>query len=140
MYCSGCEEFVTEEVAKANNGICPHHEKPYEKLAEENYFFKLSAFGPKVQTMIEKDEFLVIPETRKNEILHVFKQGLQDISISRPKDKLEWGIPVPGDIIGWLGKFSTCDMLVVHFLSQPRRSCCVKIDRDEPSCATNERT
>ncbi len=97
LYCSGCEEFVTEEVAKANNGICPHHEKPYEKLAEENYFFKLSAFGPKVQTMIEKDEFLVIPETRKNEILHVFKQGLQDISISRPKDKLEWGIPVPGD-------------------------------------------
>ena len=97
LYCTGCEEFVTEEVAKANKGVCPHHEKPYEKLEEENYFFKLSAFGPKVKELIEKDDYLIIPETRKNEILHVITQGLQDLSISRPKDKLEWGIAIPGD-------------------------------------------
>ncbi len=97
LYCTGCEEFVTEEVAKVNKGICPHHEKPYEKLEEENYFFKLSEFGPKVKEIIEKDEFLIIPETRKNEILHVITQGLQDLSVSRPKDKLEWGIAIPGD-------------------------------------------
>lgn len=97
LYCSGCEEFVTEPVAKLNKGICPHHEKPYEKLEEENYFFKLKSFGPNILKAIESDEFLIIPETRKNEILQVIKVGLEDISISRPKDKLNWGVPVPGD-------------------------------------------
>lgn len=96
-YCTGCEAFVTEAVAKENGGVCPDHKKPYEKIEEENYFFKLSAYAPQIQTAIESDALKVIPTTRKHEILSVIKEGLQDISISRPKDKISWGIPVPND-------------------------------------------
>jgi methionyl-tRNA synthetase len=97
LYCTGCEAFVTEAVAKDNKNTCPHHNRPYEKLEEENYFFKLSAYAPKILQAIESNTFRVIPSTRRNEILHVIKEGLEDISISRPKEKIAWGIPVPGD-------------------------------------------
>lgn len=96
-YCTGCEEFKTETEVKANNGVCPLHNKPYEKIEEENYFFKLSTYGTKIAEVIESGEFQVIPNNRKTEILNVIKDGLEDISISRPKKKLPWGIPVPGD-------------------------------------------
>lgn len=97
LYCTGCEAFVTEAVAKENNGVCPDHKKPYEKIEEENYFFKLSAYAPKIQAVIENGSLQILPATRKHEILSVIKDGLTDISISRPKDKISWGIPVPGD-------------------------------------------
>ena len=96
-YCVGCEEFVTEKVAKENEGQCPNHNRPYEQLAEENYFFDLSKFSNVIKRTIESNDFKIVPETRKNEILSVFKEGLTDISISRPKSKLEWGVSVPGD-------------------------------------------
>jgi methionyl-tRNA synthetase len=96
-YCTGDEAFFTETEVKANNGICPNHNRPYEKIEEENYFFKLSSYGENIIKAIESGEFLIIPETRRNEILAVLKGGLEDISISRPKDKIDWGIPVPGD-------------------------------------------
>jgi methionyl-tRNA synthetase len=96
-YCTGCEEYVTETVAKENKGKCPIHKKNYEKLEEENYFFKLSKYALKIRDLIQEGSLRVIPETRKNEILGVFKEGLEDISISRPKEKISWGIPVPGD-------------------------------------------
>lgn len=97
LYCTGCEAFVTEAVAKDNKGVCPHHKKPYEKLEEENYFFKLSKYVPEIQRQIQSEEFEVVPQSRQNEILQVINDGLADISISRPKDKISWGIPVPGD-------------------------------------------
>ena len=97
LYCKGCEEFVTEAVARANKGECPIHHKPYEKLEEENYFFKLSKYAEKIRAEIESGDLLIIPETRRNEILSVIKEGLEDISISRPKEKLSWGVPVPND-------------------------------------------
>ena len=97
LYCTGCEAFVTEAVAKENNGVCPHHNKPYETLKEENYFFKLSQYTDRIKQAINDGSFRIIPATRKNEILNVIKDGLDDISISRPKGKISWGIPVPGD-------------------------------------------
>lgn len=97
LYCTGCEAFVTEAVAKENKGVCPHHNKPYEKLKEENYFFKLSSYSNQILEAIEKGSFRILPRSRRNEILSVLKDGLEDISISRPKDKISWGIPVPGD-------------------------------------------
>lgn len=96
-YCTGDEAFFTEAVVKANNGVCPNHNRKYEKIEEENYFFKLSAYAPKVQADIDSGAFRIIPASRKHEILQVFKEGLEDISISRPKDKISWGVPVPGD-------------------------------------------
>jgi methionyl-tRNA synthetase len=97
LYCTGCEAFVTEAVAKENNGVCPHHNKPYEKIEEENYFFRLSKYAPQIEKAITDGSFRVIPATRKHEIMHVIKEGLEDISISRPKEKISWGIAVPGD-------------------------------------------
>lgn len=96
-YCTGDEAFFTESTVKENKGICPNHNRPYEKIEEENYFFKLSSYAAVVQKAIENGSFRVIPISRKHEILNVFKEGLEDISISRPKGKISWGIPVPGD-------------------------------------------
>lgn len=84
-------------MVKNDKGVCPLHDRPYEQLEEENYFFKLSAFGPQVKEAIETDSLRIVPESRKHEILNVINSGLEDISISRPKDKISWGIPVPGD-------------------------------------------
>ncbi len=97
LYCTGCEAFVTEATAKENNGVCPMHNKPYEKLEEENYFFRLSAYTEQIKQAIETDALKVVPVTRKHEILSVLKEGLEDISISRPKASIPWGISVPGD-------------------------------------------
>lgn len=96
-YCTGDEAFFSEAEVKANKGVCPNHDRPYEKIEEENYFFKLSEYGIAIRKAIEKGDFRIVPETRRNEILSILREGLEDISISRPKDKIDWGIPVPGD-------------------------------------------
>ncbi len=96
-YCTGDEAFFTETEVKANNGICPNHDRPYEKIEEENYFFRLSKYGDKIRAAIEDQSFQIIPVAKRNEILSLIKGGLEDISVSRPKDKISWGIPVPGD-------------------------------------------
>ncbi len=96
-YCTGDEAFFTETEVKANNGVCPNHNRPFEKIEEDNYFFKLSAYATPLIEKIEKNEFRIVPESRRNEILNVLKSGLSDISVSRPKEKVGWGIPVPGD-------------------------------------------
>ena len=96
-YCTGDEEFFSEQTVKANNGVCPDHNRPYEKLREENYLFALSKFTTQIKEAIETDAFKVIPDSRKHEILSLLKSGLEDISVSRPKDKISWGVPVPGD-------------------------------------------
>jgi methionyl-tRNA synthetase len=96
-YCTGDEAFFTETEVKANHGICPNHNRPYEKIEEENYFFKLSAYSKAILAAIQSGDFLIVPETRRNEILGLIGKGLEDISISRPKEKIGWGIPVPGD-------------------------------------------
>jgi methionyl-tRNA synthetase len=96
-YCTGDETFFTETEVKANNGICPAHKTAYEKIEEENYFFKLSSYTDQLKTVIESGSFKIVPDSRRNEILSVIESGLDDISISRPKDKISWGISVPGD-------------------------------------------
>ncbi|HJP96454.1 MAG TPA: methionine--tRNA ligase [Candidatus Saccharimonadales bacterium] len=90
------EEFVPEAKADPTR-MNPEHPQAYQKLKEENYFFKLSNYTDQIREAIQSGAFRIVPETRKNEILAVLEEGLDDISISRPKDKLEWGIPVPGD-------------------------------------------
>lgn len=90
------EEFVPESKADPER-MKPDHPQAYQKLEEENYFFKLSKYTEQVKHAIESDQFHIVPKTRKHEILAVIHEGLEDISISRPKDKLSWGIPVPGD-------------------------------------------
>lgn len=90
------ETFVPEAQADPER-MKPDHPQAYQKLEEENYFFPLSKYNDQIKEAIESGSFQIVPETRRNEILAVLREGLEDISISRPKDKLEWGIPVPGD-------------------------------------------
>lgn len=96
-YCVGCEAYYTETQVKEYAGICPHHNRAFDKLEEENYFFKLSAYGQAIRDEIESGRFMIVPQSRRNEILNVIKAGLEDISVSRPSSKISWGIPVPGD-------------------------------------------
>lgn len=96
-YCTGDEEFFPETTVKQNKGVCPDHNRAYEEIKEENYFFKLSAYTAPVKAAIDSGELKIIPDTKRNEILSLLNEGLEDISISRPKEKIEWGIPVPGD-------------------------------------------
>jgi methionyl-tRNA synthetase len=96
-YCVGCEEYKTDTHVKETNGICPEHNRPYDKIEEDNYFFKLSAFRDQIKKSIESDSMRIVPEFRKREILNLITEGLQDISVSRPAAKIAWGIPVPHD-------------------------------------------
>ena len=95
-YCVGCERYVTEKECKENNGVCPDHQKPYEKLKEENYYYRVADFKEQIRDAIENDEMLILPEFRKKEILRLLEET-PDVSISRPTSQLTWGVPVPGD-------------------------------------------
>ncbi|MDR0591174.1 MAG: class I tRNA ligase family protein [Candidatus Nomurabacteria bacterium] len=96
-YCEGCESFVTDKEAAATNGVCPDHGKSYQRLSEENYYFKASEFSGKVREAIEAHKLKIVPEFRQKEFLNLIKDGMPDVSISRPKKSLSWGVPVPGD-------------------------------------------
>jgi methionyl-tRNA synthetase len=96
-YCMGHEAFFTDKEVEATGGVCPDHQAPYERVKEENYFLKTSAFTEKIREAITTNRMEIIPEFRKNEFLEMIKDGLQDVSISRPKKSLTWGVPVPGD-------------------------------------------
>ncbi|MEA3344181.1 MAG: class I tRNA ligase family protein [Patescibacteria group bacterium] len=95
LYCVGCEAFILEK--DLINGKCPVHNKKPEIIEEENYFFKFSKYSKKLKNLIEKDKIKIIPDTRKNETLSLINQGLLDISFSRTKERLGWGIEVPED-------------------------------------------
>jgi len=94
FYCADCEAFVTKKDLVDKK--CPIHQKKVELIEEENYFFRLSKYSQKIKEIIEKDKIRIIPESRKNEILAIIRQGLEDISFSRVKEKY-LGIPVPND-------------------------------------------
>lgn len=95
LYCIGCEMFTTEK--DLVDGLCPDHNIAPEEVTEENYFFRLSKYTDQLKELISKDKVKIIPRSRKNEILSLIKSGLKDVSFSRPKEKMTWGISVPGD-------------------------------------------
>ena len=95
LYCVGCEVFITKK--DLADGKCRIHQKEPEVIEEENYFFRLSKYSKRIGEILEKNKIIIIPETRKNEMLSFTKEGLEDVSFSRPRKDLEWGIPVPDD-------------------------------------------
>lgn len=96
-YCQGHEAFFTDKEVQATNGICPDHQQPYQQVSEDNYFFKTSAFTDQIRTALTDGTMQIYPDFRKLEFLELIKDGLADVSISRPRKSLTWGIPVPGD-------------------------------------------
>ncbi len=95
-YCVGCEEFKSEmELAEGNS--CPIHMKPCEYIREPSYFFRLSKYQDKLLELYESHPTFVKPDYRRNEIVSFVSQGLKDLSVTRPRDRVKWGIPVPFD-------------------------------------------
>ncbi len=95
QYCFGCERFYTEK--EIVDGKCPDHQTPLQWIEEENYFFKMSKYQAWLVETIERQPDLIRPERYRNEILGFLRDPLQDLSISRPKRRLNWGIPLPFD-------------------------------------------
>jgi methionyl-tRNA synthetase len=94
LYCVSCELYYTESDLLVG-GLCPIHERPVELMEEQNYFFRLSAYGDRLLELYEREPSRVEPETRRNEVLSLIRGGLQDFSISRTN--FDWGIPLPWD-------------------------------------------
>lgn len=95
-YCVGCELEKTD--SELVDGKCPLHPNfEIEFIDEENYFFKFSSLQKQLLDYYEKNKNFVVPESRYLEIKNFVEAGLQDFSISRLKDKMPWGVPVPGD-------------------------------------------
>lgn len=95
-YCVGCELEKTD--SELENGKCPLHPKAELELREEeNYFFKFSAFENQLLELYQTNSEFVKPAGKQKEITSFVRQGLKDFSISRLKEKMPWGIPVPGD-------------------------------------------
>lgn len=93
LYCTGCEKFLTEK--ELIDGLCPDHKTKPEKVSEKNYFFKLRDYLKEVENLIKNNKLKIGPENAKKETLGLFKQSLDDFSISR--QKVEWGIDLPFD-------------------------------------------
>ncbi len=95
-YCVGCElEKTDSELMEGKCSVHPNLE--IELIDEENYFFKFSAFGDKLLKLYADNPNFVVPDFRFNEIKSFVSMGLRDFSISRLKEKMSWGVSVPGD-------------------------------------------
>lgn len=96
LYCTGCEEYKTP--SQIIDGKCPlHPTRKLEEIKEENYFFKWSKYTDFLKEHIKKNPDFIQPESQRKNMLGFLDQGLEDIAISRPKEKVSWGIPVPDD-------------------------------------------
>lgn len=95
-YCEGCERFVTDKEVEENSGTCPDHQKPYEKLSETNYYLRISDFKEQIFSALDSGEMKILPAFREKEMRHLLETS-PDVSISRPRKNLSWGIPIPDD-------------------------------------------
>ena len=95
LYCSGCECFLNEKDL-TEDGLCPDHLKKPEEVKEENYFFKLSKYKDAIIKHIKTNPDFIVPAFRANEVLNQL-EDIQDISVSRVKSSVSWGIDVLDD-------------------------------------------
>jgi methionyl-tRNA synthetase len=93
LYCVQCEAFWLER--QLADGNCPDCGRPVEKMKEESYFFRMSAYVDRWFAFIEQNPDFIQPASRRNEMINFVKQGLEDLSVSR--SSFDWGIPVPFD-------------------------------------------
>lgn len=107
LYCVGCEKFITEK--DLVDGHCPDHpnQQP-QMIEEENYFFKLTNYKADLLKMLAEEKS-AFPDWRRKEAIQFVEEALEDFSVSRNKERLSWGVPVPGDdtqvMYVWFGAF-----------------------------------
>ena len=94
-YCTFDERFWTEK--DVEQGLCPDCRRPVEQVSERNYFFRMSQFQDRLKEHIHTHPEFIQPESRRNEVLGFLQKPLEDLSISRPKSRLSWGIELPFD-------------------------------------------
>ncbi len=94
-YCFGCERFYTQ--GELVDGKCPDHQKEPQFIKEKNYFFKMSKYQKWLIQHIEEHEDFIRPEIYRNKVLSFLREPLEDLCISRPKNRLSWGISLPFD-------------------------------------------
>jgi methionyl-tRNA synthetase len=95
QYCYGCERFYTEK--EIVDGKCPDHQTPLTFIKEDNYLFRMSKYQARLIKHLEEHPEFIQPERYRNEVLGFLREPLQDLSISRPRVRLSWGIPLPFD-------------------------------------------
>lgn len=95
LYCVGAERFVTEK--ELVDGTCPDSDEPPEYRTEANYFFRMEKYRPWLREHIERNPDFIRPERYRNEVLAMLREPIGDLSISRPRSRVPWGIPLPWD-------------------------------------------
>jgi len=95
FYCYGCERFYTEK--EIVDGKCPDHQTALTFIKEKNYFFRMSKYQDWLIKHLEANPGFIQPERYRNEVLGFLREPLQDLSISRPRSRVVWGIPLPFD-------------------------------------------
>ncbi|MEJ2290696.1 MAG: methionine--tRNA ligase [Deinococcales bacterium] len=95
LYCVGAERFVTEK--ELVDGKCPESDEPPEYRTEANYFFRMEKYRPWLRETLEENPDLIRPERYRNEVLAMLREPIGDLSISRPRKRVPWGIPLPWD-------------------------------------------
>jgi methionyl-tRNA synthetase len=100
-FCAACAAYKTEdEYSPAENGgvpTCLVHDTPLDRVSEDGYFFRLSDYNEALLDLYESRPDFVQPEVRRNEVMSFVKSGLQDLSVSRLRSSVTWGVPVPDD-------------------------------------------
>ncbi|AEB09377.1 methionine--tRNA ligase [Desulfobacca acetoxidans] len=94
-YCYGCERFVLER--ELVDGKCPDHQVKPTYVKEGNYFFRMSRYQDWLIEYIQTHTDFIRPERYRNEVLSFLKEPLEDLCISRPRARVQWGIPLPFD-------------------------------------------
>lgn len=95
LYCVKCERYYTEK--ELVRGLCPQHEIEPEYRSEANYFFRMEKYRPWWKEQLETNPDLIRPEGYRNEVLAMLREPIGDLSISRPRARVPWGIPLPWD-------------------------------------------
>jgi methionyl-tRNA synthetase len=95
QYCFGCERFYTDR--ELVDGKCPDHLTVPTYIQEQNYFFRMSRYQDRLLKHLAAHPDFIRPERYRNEVLAFLKDPLEDLCISRPKARLQWGIPLPFD-------------------------------------------
>lgn len=93
-YCTPCETFWTKTQLE-NKKLCPDCKRPLEAIAEKNYFFRVSAYQDWLITYFKENKNFVLPATRYNEVFSLLQNPLNDLCVTRPMERLNWGIPLP---------------------------------------------
>lgn len=123
-YDEGQEEYVTESTARENDFKSPISGRPLVRYSEQNWFFRLGKYVPKLIEHLEANPGFVKPEARYNEVLSKLRQGVDDLCISRNRQKLPWGVEMPNDpehvVYVWVDALSNyCTALGIPDIGEP---------------------